>query len=222
MPKLESVKRKIIKFGKLLYQKNLVAANNGNISRRLDKNRIMITPSGVSLGFLKEHELVITDIDGNVMKGALEPSSEIQAHLTIYQNRNDVKSVCHAHPIFATVFAVSKTSINSPILTELVINLGKIAEVEYAVPGSDELSQQILGHLQEHDTFLLANHGVITVGDSLTSAYQNMETVEHFAQIRYYSNQLSDLKVLDRAQIQDLEGLRNKFGVRENLNKYEK
>ncbi len=222
MKNLNKAKTKIIEIGKRLYQNNFVAANNGNISYRVDESRIIITPSGVSKGFMKKNELVITDMDGNVVAGSAKPSSEIQTHLTIYQNRNNVKSVCHAHPIFATAFTCTEKSINTALLSDVIIGLGKIAEVKYAPPGSSQLSENLLPLLEDHDAFLLANHGVITVGNSITSAFYKMETVEHYAQIHFSAMQLAPMKVLNRKQIKSLLELRKKFGVRKNLNKFEK
>jgi len=221
MINLNNIKKRIIEVGKRLYQKGFVAANNGNISYRIDKKRILITPSGVSKGFMQADDLLITDMKGRVLQGSLQPTSEIKVHLLIYKNREDVQSVCHAHPVYATAFACSKISINSPILSDEIISLGKIAEVEYAPPGSQQLADNLIPWIKEYDAFILENHGAVTVEKTVTSAYNKMETLEHFARINYLLQQLGSAKILNKEQIANLVDLRKNFNISENLNKFE-
>ncbi|MBS3741592.1 MAG: class II aldolase/adducin family protein [Candidatus Cloacimonetes bacterium] len=221
MKNLDKIKNQIIEVGRRLYQKNYVAANNGNLSCRIDKKRILITPSGVNKGFMQADDLLITDREGRVLQGTLQPSSEIKLHLLIYKNREDVQSVCHAHSAYATAFACSQKSINCPILSDEIISLGKIAEVEYAPPGSQQLADNLLPWIKEHDAFLLENHGAVTTGETMTSAYYKMETLEHFARINYLVQQLGSAKTLNKEQISELLALRQQFNVSGNLNKFE-
>lgn len=221
MQNLEKLKIEIVEVGNRLYQRNFIAANNGNISCRLGKDKILITPGGVNKGFMKAEDLVITDMEGKLLAGHCKPSSEILMHLTIYKNRFDVQSVCHAHPVFATTFACSKKSINSPLLADIIIGMGKIAEIKFAAPGSRKLSENLLPYLKEYDVFLLANHGAVTVANSITSAHNKMQSLEQYAHIRFLVEQLGNSDQLNKEQIQDLIQLRKKFAVRKGLNKFE-
>ena len=220
MANIKKIKRKIVKIGKRMYKNDFVAASSGNISYRISPNKFLITPTGLSKGHMKEEQILLIDLKGNVIEGDGKPSSETTTHLTIYKNRRDVNCVCHAHPAFATAFACSDVSINSPLLSNVIIDLGKIAEVDYAPPGSKQLRQKISTFLKNYDTFLLSNHGVLTVGESIQDAYMKLETIENFAKIQYYAINLGSLKIMDKEQIDSLIALRNKFNIRNDLNKF--
>jgi L-fuculose-phosphate aldolase len=146
--------------------------------------------------------------------GGLKPSSEIKMHRDFYDARPDVRAVCHAHPITATGFAVAGISLDRCTLPEVVITLGAVPLVKYGVPGSDELTQDILeNYVKDYDAFLLANHGVVTVGQSLMNAYYKMETVEHFAKISLAARQLGNENVFSPARAQELVDARQRYGV---------
>ena len=104
---LLSLREEIVEIGRRVYNRGFVASNDGNISARIDSNRILITPTGVSKGFMKAEDLIIVDNDGNLLVGSERPSSETGMHTGIYRNRPDVNSVRHTHPPCATVFAVA-------------------------------------------------------------------------------------------------------------------
>lgn len=217
----EKLKDGIVEVGKRLYKRNYVASNNGNISCRLGKNKILITPAGMSKGFMKPEDLVITDMKGKVLEGSNRPSSEILMHIIIYKMRTDVQSICHAHPIFATAFACCERSINSPLLSDIIISMGKIAKLEYAPPGSKQLSETFKPYIKKYNAFLLSNHGAVTVGNSITSACYRMESLEQYAHICFVVKQLGSEHSLDREQVRDLVRLREKFNVQKDLNEFE-
>jgi len=214
----ESISQEIIQAGQRIYQKGFVAANDGNISARVGEQQILITPSGRSKGFLKLEDLVLVDLNGKIIHGNLKPSSETAMHLTIYQEREDVNSVCHAHPVYATAFSVATIPLDEPVLPEVIVTLGRIPMVPYAEPGSPDVSKNIRPFLAHHDAFLLANHGAVTVGKDVFDAFYKMETVEHFARILHKAKQLGSVHLLKSEEVQALIRQRSKWQIREGLN----
>lgn len=210
---LYSLKNDLIEVGKRIYARGYVASNDGNISVRLDEQKILITPSGISKGFMQPSDLLIVNLEGAVLGGDKKPSSELPMHLQIYKERPDVNSVCHAHPIYATGFAVAGIPLDMCVLPEVIISLGSVPLVEYGTPGTDEYFNSMLKYLKHHDAFLLANHGVVAVGKDILSAYHKMETVEHLANIVFVSLQLGKMNTFSPEQIDKLINQREKFGI---------
>jgi len=207
------VKREIIDICKRIYQRGYVAANDGNVSVRVDENRVIMTPTGMSKGFLKVDELVMVDMQGRQIGGALKPSSEALLHLDIYKHRPDVKAVVHAHPPTATGFAVAGIALTKCVLPEVIISLGAVPLAEYATPGTPELPQVIRDYLKDHDAVLLANHGALTIGRTLLQAHYRMETIEHFAKIMLVAMQLGRVNVLESERVNQLLELRQRLGL---------
>ncbi len=138
-------------------------------------------------------------------------------HLQIYKDRPDVKSVCHAHPPYATGFAVAGILLDKMILPEFIMSLGTVPVVEYGETGTSELYKAISNYIQHYDALLLANHGALTVGDNLLSAYHKVETVEHAAMIEFIARQLGKMNVLNKKQVKLLLSQRDKWGVRKDV-----
>jgi len=214
---LFTLKQDIVEVGKRMYQRGYVASNDGNISARLDENKFLVTPTGVSKGFMKPEDLIVVNIDGKVLSGMKKPSSEVFMHLQVYKDRSDVNSVCHAHPPYATGFAVAGIPLDKCILPEVIITLGSIPLIEYGTPGTEELYSPVTKLLKDYDAFLLANHGALTIGTDVINAYHKMETVEHFAQIAFVSIQLGYQNTLSKEQVQKLKDQREKFGIKTNV-----
>jgi L-fuculose-phosphate aldolase len=210
-----ALREEICEIGRRIWQREYVAANDGNISVRLSETEILATPTGVSKGFLTPDMLVVIDRAGHKLRGHMKPSSELKMHRAFYDARPDVRSVCHAHPITATGFAVAGLSLERCTLPEVVISLGSVPLAKYGVPGTDELTQDILeNYIHQHDAFLLANHGVVTTGHSLMGAYYKMEMVEHFARISLVARQLGNENVFSPARAEELVEARSRYGVR--------
>lgn len=214
MKSYQNGKKQIVEIGKRIYARGYVASNDGNVSSRLSENKVLITPTGISKGFMKPEDLIVIDLDGNILEGNRKQSSEANMHLQIYKARPDVLSICHTHPPYATGFAVAGFPMNKMILPEVIIVLGSIPLVEYGTTGTDELYGMISKYVNDYDAFLLANHGVVTLGKSVLEAYHKMETVEHAAKIQFIANQLGNVNTLSKEQCSKLIELRKKFGIR--------
>ena len=209
---LFNLRKDIVEVGRRVWNRGYVASNDGNISARLDENHVLITPTGVSKGFMKEDELVIVDLKGNVKSGK-KPSSEMFLHLEVYKHRPDVHGIVHSHPPFATGFAVAGIPLDKCILPEVVIVLGGIPLVAYGTPGTEEFFRPVIQIVDKNDAFLLANHGTLTIGKDVYNAYYKTETLEHFAHIAFVAQQLGAMNVLNKEQVQKLIDLREKFGI---------
>jgi len=214
---LQTLKKQLVEVGRRTYERGYVASNDGNISARIDENRIVITPTGVSKGFMKPEDMVVVQMDGKVLSSGKKPSSEVFMHIQVYKDRPDVNSVCHAHPPYATGFAVAGLALDQCVLPEVIIALGNVPLVDYGTPGTDEFYKPVVPLLPDYDAFLLANHGALTVGKDILNAYHKMETLEHFAHITFVANQLGHVTTLPGKEVKKLTDLRSNFGIRTDV-----
>lgn len=211
MPSERQYRNQIVSYGKMLHQHGYVAGMDGNLSVRLDRNRILATPTAMSKGSMRESDLVIVDGEGRVVRGNRHVSSEIAMHLLIYRLRPDVSGIVHAHPPTATGFAAAGLALNQPLVCEVVIGLGSIPLAGYATPGTPELGASLEPLIPDYDAILMSNHGVVTYGDTLSHAYMKMETVEHFAQIAMVTHILGQQQPLRENDVEKLLAARTKY-----------
>ena len=182
-------REEIIRVCRLMWEKDFVAASDGNVSVRLGPDRFLVTPSGFSKGNLKPDQLLVIDWEANVigpLYGAnrdLRPSSEIILHLEAYRRRPDIRSVVHAHPPMAVALSIAGVSLAQCILPEVVMTLGLIPTTKYATPASPEGAEVIAGVIEHYDALILQRHGSVTVGESPWKAYLKLEKLEHTALI---------------------------------------
>lgn len=174
----------ICEIGQRLWQRGLVAANDGNISVKLPDGRLVCTPSGVSKGFLQKDDWVTTTASGEKLAGKLQPSSELKMHVAVYAARPDVRAVVHAHPPHATSFAVTGETLPQRVMPEIDMLLGEVALLSYAPPGTQMLANGT-GQAASagQNVVLLGNHGATTWGKSLQQAWLRMESLDHCCQI---------------------------------------
>lgn len=197
--------------GRLLYDRGYVASNDGNISVRVGQDELLITPSGVSKGRMTPQMLVRCDLGGAVLSDDASgrfPSSEIKMHLRVYRERPDVGAVVHAHPVFATAFAILRRDLDEAYLPELVLNFGKIPVAPFAMLSTDEVPESITPYLQDYNGLLLANHGALAWGTDVWAAFDLMETIEHSAKIYKAVHDLGGGVELTGEQVDYLTNLR--------------
>src|SRR5215217_9150081 len=203
----------IVEVGRRMYARGYTASNDGNISVRLGADRLLMTPKSVCKGFMTPDMMCITDLEGRKLQGDRDPSSETLMHLEVYRQRADVQAVVHAHPPTATGFAVAGIPLDRAVLAEVLTTLGSIPIAEYATPSTTELPDAVRKYIKAHDGMLLANHGALTCGDSVTSAYYKMETIEHFAKISLVARLLGRENLISREEVERLQGLRGMYGI---------
>lgn len=201
----------IVQYGRLMHQSGLVAATDGNLSVRLGDGTFLCTPTLMSKGMMNLDDLVIVDARGHKVSGSRNVSSEIAMHLFIYRNRPDVSAVVHAHPPTATGFAAAGMPLDSALCSEIVITLGTVPLANYETPGTPELAEALAPLVGDHDAILMANHGVVTYGEDLLTAYMNMETVEHYAKIALVTHMLGKQKPLSETHVSKLREIRMKY-----------
>lgn len=209
----EQYRRDVCAIGSWIHARNYVAATDGNISVRLDASRILISPSAVSKGMMSPEDLVIVDPEGRLIAGSRKPSSELAMHLLVYRLRPDIHAVCHAHPPTATGYAAAGLPLNKAIASEVVLALGYIPVAPYATPGTPELTRVLEPLVPHHDALLLANHGVVTYGPDLLTAFFRLETVEHFAQVSLVTEILGKQALLTGRDVERLVAARARYGA---------
>lgn len=204
----------ILAIGRRMYGRGYVASNDGNISVRLSADRFLVTPTGVSKGFMTKNDLVTVDLKGDKVGGRREPTSELRMHLKAYQLRPDVGAVVHAHPPYATGFAVAGIPLAECVLPEVVLTIGSVPLAQYATPSTEEVAASVAQVVMGSDAFLLKNHGVMAVGSDVLSAYHRIETVEHFAQITFIARHLGRLSPLAHEDVVKLLAVRDRLGIK--------
>ncbi len=201
----------VVQFGRMLHQRGYVAAMDGNLSVRLDENRILATPTAMCKSMMRPYDLVIVDMEGRRLRGRRDVSSEIGMHLLIYRMRPDVRGIVHAHPPTATGFAAAGMALDTPLVCEVVVGLGCIPLAEYGTPGTPELASALEPYIPAYDALLMSNHGVVAYAEDLHHAYMKMETVEHFAQIALTTHLLGRQQPLAGRNLEKLITARSKY-----------
>jgi L-fuculose-phosphate aldolase len=204
----------IVKVGRLMFDKGWIAANDGNITIRLDEDRILATPTGVCKGMMRPDDIIICNLDGDKICGERERTTEMGMHVTIYRMRPDIRSVVHAHPPVATGFAVAGRPLNLALLPEVVICLGSVPVADYGLPGTPALTEGMRPYIPKYDAMLMANHGAVAYGEDVFQAFFRLETVEHFARITLVAELLGGPKVLPRVEVEKLFDSRRRYRVR--------
>jgi len=209
------IKKQMCEIGKRIYKRGMVAANDGNISVKIGENEFLCTPTGVSKGFMTPEFICKVDADGKILSATkgFKPSSEIKMHLRVYKERPDVKSVVHAHPMYATGFAIAGKPLTQPIMPEAVIALGCVPIAKYGTPSTNEIPDAVSEYLQYFDAVLLENHGALSYSDSLEAAYMKMESLEFYANLLYIAEHLGGAQELSKEQVEKLYEIRRQFGM---------
>lgn len=206
-------RRDICAVGHWFHERGFVAATDGNISLRLGAQLILTSPTNIGKGMMSPEDLVVTDLSGNKVSGRRNPSSELAMHLLIYRRRPDVNAVCHAHPPTATGYASAGLPLNKALLSEAILGLGCVPLAKYGTPGTSELTDSIEPYVQSHDAILMANHGVVTYGADLLTAFYRMETVEHFARVSLVTELLHKQALLSGEEVEKLIAARARYGL---------
>lgn len=206
------LKQQLCDYGRRLYDKGMVAANDGNLSVRLNEDRILCSPTLQCKGFMKPEDICTVDLDGNHVDGQKRPTSEIRLHLQVYRRRSDVNSVIHTHPPHVTAFAVCGKPIPSGILAEPEIFLGEVPTAKYATPGSEEFADTIVPFVDRTNTIVLANHGMLSYESSLERALWLTEILDAYCRTLILAASIGEPKRLSDQERAELKRLRREFG----------
>jgi L-fuculose-phosphate aldolase len=206
------LKQEICEIGRRVYAKGFAAANDGNISVRLNDKEVLCTPTMMSKGFLKPEDLCVVDYEGKQLRGTRKRSSEILLHLSVYKHRPDVQAVVHCHPPHATAFAVAGVPVPQCVLPEVEVFLGEVPTAIYETPGTQKFADTIVPHLKSSNTIILANHGTVTFGPDLEKAYWNSEIIDAYCKILILARQIGNVNYFSDGQTKELLDLKKKLG----------
>jgi len=210
-----TIRQEIVEVCRLMYQRHLIAASDGNVSARWGEDYLITTPTGRYKGFLRPEEMVVTDLEGQLAPGDVaphnghRPSAELRLHLEVYRQRPDVRAVVHAHPPITTALTVAGVSLAACVLPETLVTLGQIVTTQYATPTSAQGPEVIRPYIRDHDALVLDRHGAVTVGDSVFSAYAHMEKVENTAEVIMMARLLGHVKTLPVDEVRRLSAMRD-------------
>jgi L-fuculose-phosphate aldolase len=202
--------------GHLMHQNGYIDGKSGNLSARLDSDRILATPSGVAKGFMTPNQLIVVDMDGNAAETSIQarPTSELLMHLECYRQRPDIDGVVHAHPPTAVALTLVGYDFQQCILPEMVMLLGFVPTIPYATPASSENLEAISQLVVEHDAIMLSHHGSLTVATSLWDAYLRLEGLEHSARTLYMAAQMpGEIQHISPAQVEKVIAIRKRLGL---------
>ncbi len=214
-----TLRTEIIRVGELLYRKEFIVSNDGNISAKLDDTHILCTPSGLCKGMMRQEELLIIDMNGNrvdtpnAINKHLRPTSEMAMHLEVYRNRPDVRAVVHAHPPTAVALSIANVSLTECMLPEVIVTLGLLKMMPYSTPSSDENATAIRHAIKNHDGIILQRHGSLAVGNTPLQAFHRTETIEQMARITFMVHLMGGGESLPAHQVEKLLVQRDNLGL---------
>jgi L-fuculose-phosphate aldolase len=206
------LKEQICEIGRRLYAKGFAAANDGNITIRLNDREVLCTPTLVSKGFLKSDDICKVDYEGKQLAGTKRRTSEVLLHLAVYKERPDVNAVVHCHPPHATAFAVAHEPIPKCVLPEVEVFLGEVPMAVYETPGNQKFAETIVPYLRDCNTIILANHGTVSFGPNLEAAYFNTEIIDAYCKILILARQLGRVNYFDEQKTKELLDLKKRLG----------
>ena len=210
----EAVKREIIEVGRKLWLRQYVDGNGGNISCRIGPNEVICTPTLVSKADLTPESLCLVDLEGNQIAGGRPRTSEILLHLEIYKEVPEAKAVVHCHPPHATAYAITGRVPPTCVIPEYEVFIGKVALSPYETPGTPEFARTVLPFVRNHNTVLLANHGIVCWGDTVTHAEWYAEVVDTYCWTLMLASQLgSPISHISPDKASDLLAIKKKLGL---------
>ena len=206
------IREHMCEIGRRLYAKGFAAANDGNITYRLNDKEILCTPTMISKGYMKPDDICKVDYDGKQLAGTKKRTSEVLLHLVVYKLNPKVNAVVHCHPPHATAFAVAHEPIPKCVLPEVEVFLGEIPIAKYETPGNQKFADTIAPYVKDSNTILLANHGTITFGPTLDNAYFNTEIIDAYCRILILAKQLGRVNYFDEGQTRELLEFKKRLG----------
>ena len=215
-PEAERIKKEICDIGRRIWAREYCDGNGGNISARLGPDRFIITPTGVSKGFMTPEMLSMVDIKGNQLAGSWKRSSEFTTHAAIYETTPEAASVCHAHPVHAGAFAIKELQPPARLIPELEVFVGQVAVAGYQTPGSPEIAASIRPLAPHHQSIIMGCHGVICWGKSVEDAYFKMEITDAYCRTIILAQSLPGAASIPCEKMDDLLKIKKSMGLPDN------
>jgi L-fuculose-phosphate aldolase len=208
------LRRAICELGKLCYARNYIVGADGNLSARLGDGTVLITPAGAMKGFLEPQHLAHIDMRGEVVDGGPKASTERGIHLTVYEERPEMRAVIHAHPPHAVAMTIAGIDLQAPFIPEIVVTIGGIPTAQFGTPGTPELADAIRKIVRCSDTLVMTHHGSVTIGTHLLDAYKKLDMVEHTARILWLAHTVGHARPLAPEYVAKLLATREALGIR--------
>lgn len=213
MPKVDDIKQQICDIGRRIYNRGFCAANEGNISVRLDENEVLCTPSIFCKGFMQPDDICLVDMQGKQLAGKRKRTSEVLMHLTIMKAQPELQAVVHCHPPHATAFALAGEPIPAGLIPEVEIFLGEIPTAPYAMPGTPALGESILPFVDKANVVVMQNHGTVSYDADLERAYWWTEILDNYCKMLLHAHQLGGAKFLPKHQAAELVSEKHRWGM---------
>jgi L-fuculose-phosphate aldolase len=211
--KAEEAKRAIIEAGRCLYDNGYVAANDGNITARMEDGTVWCTPTGVSKGFMTEDMLVRVNMDGKIVEGKHQVSSEIQLHLAIYEENPGLGGIVHAHGPGATAWAALGKPWELAISLDSALHLGVVPCAPFAITGSRKLAETAAPYSRQHTAVFLEHHGSVTWGVDVKQALFRTEVLEQTFKIYANMRAFGEVRLLSQRQLNEVEEVKKKYHI---------
>lgn len=213
-PEAAAIKDEICAVGWKLWMRSYVDGNGGNISCRIGENAVICTPTLLSKIDLKPKDLCLVDLEGNQLAGELPRTSEVFLHLEIYKSVPKARAVVHCHPPHATAYAITGRIPPPAIIPEFDVFVGSVAITNYETPGTRKFAETVLPFVQDHNTVLLGNHGIVCWADTPTHAEWYAENLETYCWTLLISRQLGiRYERIPAAKEQDLLAIKKRLGL---------
>jgi len=207
------LRQKLVEICHRLYRQGMIAAGDGNVSAKLDEDRVLVTPTGYHKGFITESDLVITDVHGKLLRGTKKPSSEFLMHELVYKERPDCGAVVHAHPPITVGLALAGVTLAQCLLSETCLVLGPILTAPYSTPTTEEVPNVLRPYVRQANAVVMDRHGALTYGRDLDEAYNRMEAMEHASKITHAARVIGPLSPLPAFEVDKLQTLAKELGI---------
>ncbi len=213
-PEAEAIKKEMCAVGRKLWLRQFVDGNGGNISYRIGPNEVLCTPTLVSKYDLTPEDLCLVDLEGNQLAGTKPRTSEIFLHLEIYKEVPEAKATVHCHPPHATAYAITGRVPPNLVIPEFEVFIGKVAISPYETPGTAAFAQTVLPYVKQHNTVLLANHGIVCWADTVTHAEWYAEVLETYCWTLMLASQLgAPISYISEQKGSDLLAIKKRLGL---------
>lgn len=210
----EALRAEIIGVGRKLWQRQYVDGNGGNISVRLGTRYVLCTPTMMSKGDLEPADICLSDLEGNILAGDRPRTSELLLHLEIYKGNPRARSVVHCHPPYATAFAITGSAPPGGFSSEYEIFVGPVAVTHYETPGTQAFAESVLPFVQDHNTILLSNHGIVCWSDSPTHAEWLVEILDNYCKTYLIAQKVGKpLIPIPDDKMQEILALKRRMGL---------
>jgi L-fuculose-phosphate aldolase len=213
-PEMKALKEKICDIGRRLWQRAYVDGNGGNVSIRVAEDLVLCSPTLVSKGFMAPDDLCLVDMEGNQKAGSKRRTSELLMHLAIFKVQPRARACVHAHPPYATGFAISGVQPPNAMVPEMELQCGVVPIAPYITPGTQAMADAVAALADHHNTILMANHGVVCWGHGVEDAYFKMEIVEAYCRTVMVTTQLGkDPNFIPARQVKELLKIKQGMGI---------